>query len=181
MLSQTMHHTQVGAITIFLKLACDQCLLNVSSSTVQDTSADMVVACCRFLCYFCRTGRVNQRAMFEHLGYLLDNSCMLLCTNALCYFITYCGLRISAPSWNVLLSTPFPSLPSLLRLLSEMETFCNEKLIANILLLYVQQSRYWDFGPEKYYVNCYELSFMDQESFCLAYVRSEVEGSSQEI
>jgi len=42
----------------------------------------MVVACCRFLCYFCRTGRVNQRAMFEHLGYLLDNSCMLLCTTA---------------------------------------------------------------------------------------------------
>jgi ryanodine receptor 2 len=44
----------------------------------KDTTADMVVACCRFLCYFCRTGRVNQRAMFEHLGYLLDNSCMLL-------------------------------------------------------------------------------------------------------
>ncbi len=39
----------------------------------------MVVACCRFLCYFCRTGRINQRAMFEHLSYLLDNSCMLLC------------------------------------------------------------------------------------------------------
>jgi len=46
----------------------------------------MVVACCRFLCYFCRTGRVNQRAMFEHLGYLLDNSCMLLCTTAVCHF-----------------------------------------------------------------------------------------------
>jgi len=47
---------------------------------VQDSCAEMVVACCRFLCYFCRTGRVNQRAMFEHLSYLLDNSCMLLCT-----------------------------------------------------------------------------------------------------
>ncbi len=47
----------------------------------QDSSADMVVACCRFLCYFCRTGRINQRAMFEHLSYLLSNSCMLLCEN----------------------------------------------------------------------------------------------------
>jgi len=39
----------------------------------------MVVSCCRFLCYFCRTGYKNQSAMFEHLSYLLDNSCMLLC------------------------------------------------------------------------------------------------------
>ena len=38
----------------------------------------MVTACCRFLCYFCRTSRANQKAMFEHLGYLLDNSAMLL-------------------------------------------------------------------------------------------------------
>lgn len=34
--------------------------------------------CCRFLCYFCRTSRQNQRAMFEHLSYLLENSSMLL-------------------------------------------------------------------------------------------------------
>lgn len=27
----------------------------------KDTSHEMVVACCRFLCYFCRTGRQNQR------------------------------------------------------------------------------------------------------------------------
>lgn len=45
----------------------------------KDTAADMVVSCCRFLCYFCRTSRHNQRAMFEHLSYLLENSCMLLC------------------------------------------------------------------------------------------------------
>lgn len=38
----------------------------------------MVVMCCRFLCYFCRTSGQNQRAMFEHLSYLLDNSSMLL-------------------------------------------------------------------------------------------------------
>ncbi|XP_055337214.1 ryanodine receptor-like isoform X3 [Paramacrobiotus metropolitanus] len=44
----------------------------------QKDSADMVVACCKFLCYFCRTSRHNQKAMFEHLGYLLDNSSMLL-------------------------------------------------------------------------------------------------------
>ncbi|XP_029456052.1 LOW QUALITY PROTEIN: ryanodine receptor 3 [Rhinatrema bivittatum] len=34
----------------------------------------MVASCCRFLCYFCRISRQNQRAMFEHLGYLLENS-----------------------------------------------------------------------------------------------------------
>lgn len=45
----------------------------------------MVVACCKFLCYFCRTSGTNQKAMFEHLGYLLENSSMLLCEcNLLC-------------------------------------------------------------------------------------------------
>ncbi|XP_072885345.1 ryanodine receptor 1-like isoform X1 [Hemitrygon akajei] len=34
----------------------------------------MVTNCCRFLCYFCRISRQNQRAMFDHLSYLLDNS-----------------------------------------------------------------------------------------------------------
>ncbi|XP_025103910.1 ryanodine receptor-like isoform X4 [Pomacea canaliculata] len=43
-----------------------------------DAAAEMVVMCCRFLCYFCRTSRQNQRAMFEHLSYLLENSSMLL-------------------------------------------------------------------------------------------------------
>lgn len=38
----------------------------------------MVVACCRFLCYFCRTGRQNQKAMFEHFDFLLENSNILL-------------------------------------------------------------------------------------------------------
>lgn len=45
---------------------------------VQDAAAEMVVMCCRFLCYFCRTSRQNQRAMFEHLSYMLENSSMLL-------------------------------------------------------------------------------------------------------
>ena len=40
--------------------------------------AELVVTCCKFLSYFCRTSRHNQRAMFEHLSYLLDNSGMLL-------------------------------------------------------------------------------------------------------
>ncbi|RXN33037.1 ryanodine receptor 2-like protein [Labeo rohita] len=34
----------------------------------------MVAHCCRFLCYFCRISRHNQKAMFDHLSYLLDNS-----------------------------------------------------------------------------------------------------------
>ncbi|XP_068106648.1 ryanodine receptor 1 isoform X3 [Hyperolius riggenbachi] len=34
----------------------------------------MVTNCCRFLCYFCRISRQNQRAMFDHLSYLLANS-----------------------------------------------------------------------------------------------------------
>ncbi|GAB0190548.1 ryanodine receptor 3 [Grus japonensis] len=34
----------------------------------------MVASCCRFLCYFCRISRQNQKAMFEHLSYLLQNS-----------------------------------------------------------------------------------------------------------
>ncbi|XP_028968698.1 ryanodine receptor [Galendromus occidentalis] len=44
----------------------------------KDTSHEMVVSCCRFLCYFCRTGRVNQKAMFDHLDFLLENSNILL-------------------------------------------------------------------------------------------------------
>uniref|UniRef100_A0AC34QR18 Ryanodine receptor n=1 Tax=Panagrolaimus sp. JU765 TaxID=591449 RepID=A0AC34QR18_9BILA len=49
----------------------------IVSSNVKDAS-EMVVACSRFLCYFCRTSRMNQKAMFEHLSFLLDNATMLL-------------------------------------------------------------------------------------------------------
>ncbi|KAI1309033.1 Ryanodine receptor [Halotydeus destructor] len=47
------------------------------AQAVGDTSA-MVVACCKFLCYFCRSSRQNQKAMFEHLDFLLENSNILL-------------------------------------------------------------------------------------------------------
>ncbi|XP_023320280.1 ryanodine receptor isoform X3 [Eurytemora carolleeae] len=43
-----------------------------------DSSSEMVVACCRFLCYFCRTSRQNQKAMFDHLLFILDNANILL-------------------------------------------------------------------------------------------------------
>ncbi|CAG0880143.1 unnamed protein product [Darwinula stevensoni] len=52
--------------------------VEVEGSQKEDTSPEMVVACCRFLCYFCRTGRANQKAMFDHLSFLLENSNILL-------------------------------------------------------------------------------------------------------
>uniref|UniRef100_A0A8C3RI39 Ryanodine receptor 3 n=1 Tax=Cyanoderma ruficeps TaxID=181631 RepID=A0A8C3RI39_9PASS len=42
----------------------------------------MVASCCRFLCYFCRISRQNQKAMFEHLSYLLENSSVGLGTGS---------------------------------------------------------------------------------------------------
>ncbi|XP_026743410.1 LOW QUALITY PROTEIN: ryanodine receptor [Trichoplusia ni] len=50
----------------------------VEDTKEKDTSHEMVVACCRFLCYFCRTGRQNQKAMFDHFDFLLENSNILL-------------------------------------------------------------------------------------------------------
>ncbi|XP_063865198.1 ryanodine receptor-like isoform X9 [Scylla paramamosain] len=50
----------------------------VTQTKEKDTSHEMVVACCKFLCYFCRTGRQNQKAMFDHLPFLLENSYILL-------------------------------------------------------------------------------------------------------
>ena len=41
-------------------------------------SHEMVVACCRFLCYFCRTSRQNQKAMFDHLIFILEHANILL-------------------------------------------------------------------------------------------------------
>lgn len=51
----------------------------------------MVVACSRFLCYFCRTSRQNQKAMFEHLSFLLDNATMLLARPSLRCDFAYSG------------------------------------------------------------------------------------------
>jgi ryanodine receptor 2 len=52
-----------------------------SQSTAKETQSDtsaMIVACCRFLCFFCRSGRHNQKAMFDHLDFLLEHSNILL-------------------------------------------------------------------------------------------------------
>lgn len=43
-------------------------------SAQEITFPKMVANCCRFLCYFCRISRQNQKAMFDHLSYLLENS-----------------------------------------------------------------------------------------------------------
>ena len=48
------------------------------AATEDTSSSEMVVACCRFLCYFCRTSRQNQKAMFDHLLFILDNANILL-------------------------------------------------------------------------------------------------------
>ena len=47
-------------------------------TTTNRDASELVVACSRFLCYFSRTSRMNQKAMFEHLPFLLDNATMLL-------------------------------------------------------------------------------------------------------
>ncbi|XP_048805476.1 ryanodine receptor 3 isoform X1 [Lagopus muta] len=50
-------------------------MVNVlGGDTSQIAFPKMVASCCRFLCYFCRISRQNQKAMFEHLSYLLENS-----------------------------------------------------------------------------------------------------------
>ncbi|XP_078000970.1 ryanodine receptor 2-like [Glandiceps talaboti] len=61
----------------------------VGSHPVKETfSHQLVASSCRFLCYFGRTSRHNQKAMFEHLGYLLEHSYMGL---------SYPSLRGSCP------------------------------------------------------------------------------------
>ena len=50
----------------------------VGDEQPKEENTELVVVCCKFLSYFSRTSRQNQRAMFEHLSYLLDNSAMLL-------------------------------------------------------------------------------------------------------
>uniref|UniRef100_F6XF06 Ryanodine receptor 3 n=1 Tax=Ornithorhynchus anatinus TaxID=9258 RepID=F6XF06_ORNAN len=49
-------------------------MVNVLGGHKQMAFPRMVASCCRFLCYFCRISRQNQKAMFEHLSYLLENS-----------------------------------------------------------------------------------------------------------
>ncbi|VDO07677.1 unnamed protein product [Rodentolepis nana] len=59
----------------------DACFCLVGSNVGRNVTVgptEMVVQCCRFLCYFCRTSWQNQKAMFDHLSYMLENSSMLL-------------------------------------------------------------------------------------------------------
>ena len=51
-------------------IVCDFSITSVKEITFPK----MVANCCRFLCYFCRISRQNQKAMFDHLSYLLENS-----------------------------------------------------------------------------------------------------------
>ncbi|XP_064623398.1 ryanodine receptor-like isoform X6 [Lineus longissimus] len=73
-----VHETVMQLMVNTLTKAQSQTGNEDGTDETKDGSADMVVTCCRFLCYFCRTGRHNQRAMFEHLAYMLENSGMLL-------------------------------------------------------------------------------------------------------
>lgn len=68
----TVHETVMQLMVLTLNKGQGQHQQGLSDSS------EMVVMCCRFLCYFCRTSRKNQQAMFEHLSYLLENSSMLL-------------------------------------------------------------------------------------------------------
>lgn len=52
------------------------------------TFPKMVANCCRFLCYFCRISRQNQKAMFDHLSYLLENSSVGL-GECMCTYVTH--------------------------------------------------------------------------------------------
>lgn len=59
----------------------------------------MVASCCRFLCYFCRISRQNQKAMFEHLSYLLENSSVGLGMCSTRYHFHLWTQAVRSPSW----------------------------------------------------------------------------------
>ncbi|KAB0383362.1 hypothetical protein FD755_005279 [Muntiacus reevesi] len=63
------------------------------------TFPKMVANCCRFLCYFCRISRQNQKAMFDHLSYLLENSSVVR-------YLAGCGLQ----SCQMLVSKGYPDI-----------------------------------------------------------------------
>ncbi|CAH8503543.1 unnamed protein product [Dicrocoelium dendriticum] len=73
--------SQTGPTGTGLPAVQEEALQLATTPTEQRTNAgptEMVVQCCRFLCYFCRTSGENQKAMFEHLSYMLEKSSMLL-------------------------------------------------------------------------------------------------------
>merc|ERR1711893_328232 len=65
-------HTTVMDIMVNVLGGSQEAGKQVSSSQVRFHR--IVNVCSRFLGYFCRISRVNQKAMFEHLSFLLDHS-----------------------------------------------------------------------------------------------------------
>ena len=65
-------HTTVMDIMVNVLGASAEVGKQVSTAEVQFPK--IVAVCSRFLGYFCRISRVNQKAMFEHLSFLLDHS-----------------------------------------------------------------------------------------------------------
>ncbi|KAF7252059.1 Ryanodine receptor 3 [Varanus komodoensis] len=74
-------------------------MMSCAETTTQIAFPKMVASCCRFLCYFCRISRQNQKAMFEHLSYLLENSSVGL---GMLHNVKKCPLRASRENGNVL-------------------------------------------------------------------------------
>ncbi|KAI3389454.1 hypothetical protein SNEBB_011471 [Seison nebaliae] len=70
--------TEFHDVTISATTTQSNPVTTQSATSTKDDNTALVVVCCKFLCYFCRTSGHNQRGMFEHLAYLLDNSDMLL-------------------------------------------------------------------------------------------------------
>lgn len=71
---------QGGNITNQVSDISGQQILESSNEDARQNEdiSKMVVSCCRFLCFFCRSSAKNQKAMFEHLGFILENSNILL-------------------------------------------------------------------------------------------------------
>lgn len=81
-LNRRQHQQDVGDILANMDTQASGQITSEQPKTPEEQpkeeNTELVVVCCKFLSYFCRTSRHNQRAMFEHLSYLLDNSAMLL-------------------------------------------------------------------------------------------------------
>lgn len=83
-------------------LAADLCLTALCLMCVflqEITFPKMVANCCRFLCYFCRISRQNQKAMFDHLSYLLENSSVGLGELCVPYIYIHIYICVSARFW----------------------------------------------------------------------------------
>lgn len=77
--ADTSGNAMAGGNTILINgVNTNSAMVGSGEESPKEENTELVVVCCKFLSYFCRTSRHNQRAMFEHLSYLLDNSAMLL-------------------------------------------------------------------------------------------------------